>query len=77
VNNLALVLVARGQNDEAIQLLESFLIKNPHFENGYVTLAKIQFSLDRRTEGIRVLERLLQRNSTHPTALDLLRQWKP
>jgi tetratricopeptide (TPR) repeat protein len=76
-NNLALVLVARGQSDEAVALLETFLVKNPQFENAYVTLAKIHFSRERRPEGIRVLERLLQRNPAHPTGLELLRQWKP
>jgi hypothetical protein len=39
-----------------------------------VTLAKVYFSLDRSREGTAVLERLLQRNSTHPIALELLRQ---
>ena len=42
-----------------------------------MTLAKIHFSAGRSREGIAVLERLLQRNPTHPVALELLRQWKP
>jgi hypothetical protein len=42
-----------------------------------VTLAKIHFNTDRPREGISVLERLLQRNPTHPVALELLKQAKP
>ncbi len=37
-----------------------------------MTLAKIHFSAGRSREGIGVLERLLQRNPTHPVALELL-----
>jgi Flp pilus assembly protein TadD len=76
-NNVALVLVARGHADAAVSLLESFLQEAPHVEGAYVTLAKIHFSADRAREGIAVLERLLQRNPTHPVALELVRQWRP
>ena len=75
-NNVALVLVARGHADAAVSLLESFLQEAPHVEGAYVTLAKIHFSADRSREGIGVLERLLQRNPTHPVALELVRQWR-
>ena len=50
--------------------------KTPQFEGAYVTLAKIHFSAGRSREGIGVLERLLQRNPTHPVALELLKEWK-
>ena len=60
----------------AISLLEGFLARVPQFEDAYVTLAKIHFKNNRPREGIAVLERLLQRNPTHPVALELLRQWK-
>ena len=76
-NNLALVLVARGQPDEAIRLLEGFLEKHPEFEGTYVTLAKIYLAGARKREGLQVLERLLQRNPTHALALEILRQEGP
>jgi Flp pilus assembly protein TadD/peroxiredoxin len=76
-NNLALVLVARGQADEAVRLLDAFTEKASEFEGTYVTLAKIHLSAGRSREGLAVLERLLQRNPTHPVALELVRQWKP
>jgi len=75
-NNLALVLVARGQPDDAIRLLEAFLQTHPEFENTYITLAKIYLATDRQREGLAVIERLLQRNPTHPLALEIARQVK-
>ena len=44
-NNLALVLVAEGQADAAVALLEDTLKRTPEYESGYVTLARIHFSL--------------------------------
>ena len=75
-NNLALVLVSRGQLDAAVSLLEGVLKRTPEYEGAYVTLAKVYFSVGRSAEAIGVLERLLQRNPKHPVALELLRQWK-
>ena len=75
-NNLALVLVSKGQTDEAVRLLDGFLKKAPQYQDAYVTLAKIHFSVGQSQEGIRVLERLLQRNPTHQVALQLLKEWK-
>ena len=76
-NNLALVLVARGQADGAVAMLQTFLEKNPGFEGTYITLAKIYLSTQRLPQGLAVLERLLQRNPTHPQARELLEQFKP
>jgi predicted Zn-dependent protease len=70
------VLVSRRQADAAIAILEDVLKRSPQYENGYVTLAKIQYSVGRSREAVGVLERLLQRNPQHPVAVDLLRQWK-
>jgi uncharacterized protein HemY len=39
-----------------------------------VTLAKIYINTNRRREALAVLERLLERNPTHPLALELARQ---
>jgi predicted Zn-dependent protease len=39
-----------------------------------VTLARIYLKAGQRREGIQVLERLLQRNPSHPLGLELLRQ---
>jgi Tfp pilus assembly protein PilF/peroxiredoxin len=75
-NNLALVLVARNQSEAAMRLLEGFIEKAPRFEEAYVTLAKIHLNAGRVAEGLSVLERLLQRNSTHPVALELVKQFK-
>ena len=75
--NLALVLVNRGQIGAATRLLEDFLVKAPAFEGTYVTLAKLHLSNGQTAQGLAVLERLLQRNPTHPVALELLRQFKP
>ena len=66
------MLVARGETDAATRLLEAFLETEPAFENTYLTLAKIHLSAQRRREAIAVLERLLQRNPTHPVALEIL-----
>ena len=73
-NNLALVLVTRGQVDDAIRLLTGFVEKSPEFENTYITLAKIYLTTNRRREGLAILERLLQRNPTHELAIALARQ---
>ncbi len=75
-NNLALVLVARGQADGAVAMLQEFLERNPGFEGTYITLAKIYLSTGRPQQGLAVLERLLQRNPTHPQARELLQQFK-
>ena len=42
--------------------------RTPAFEGTYVTLAKIHLSAGQTAEGLAVLERLLQRNPTHPVA---------
>ena len=75
-NNLALVLVARGQTDAAVTLLQQLLQRTPEYEAAYVTLAKIYFSANHPKEAVAVLERLLQRNPNDPVAGELLRQWK-
>ncbi len=67
-NNLALVLVSRGQTDAAVALLQGVLKRTPEYEAAYVTLAKIHFSAGRSKEGIAVLEQLLQRNPKHAVA---------
>ena len=74
--NLALVLVNRGRADEATRLLETFLAKVPAFEGTYVMLARIHLSSGRTREGLAVLERLLQRNPTHPLALEMIKQFR-
>jgi len=75
-NNLALVLVSRGQTAAAVGLLQDVLKRIPVYETAYVALAKIYFNAGRSKEGIAVLERLLQTNPKHAIALELLRQWK-
>jgi tetratricopeptide (TPR) repeat protein len=75
-NNLALVLVSKGQVDSAIELLQGVLGRTPKYEAAYVTLAKIHLSAGHLQQGIAVLERLLQVNPNHAGALELLRQWK-
>jgi Tfp pilus assembly protein PilF len=72
-----LVLVNRGQTEAATKLLEAFLAKAPAFEGTYVTLAKLHLSNGQTAQGLAVLERLLQRNPTHPVARELVRQFKP
>ena len=57
-------------------LLQEFLEKNPASESTYLTLAKIYLASDRRREGLETIERLLQRNPTHPQALELKRQFQ-
>ena len=71
-NNLALVLVARGDSDAAVRLLEDFLARDPGFENGYITLAKIHLAAQRRKDAQAVLQRLLQRNPSNPLAREIL-----
>ena len=65
-NNLALVLGARGDTDGAIAVLQRLLVEDPSFEMAYVTLSKMYLKAGRRAEGVQALERLLQRNPTHP-----------
>ena len=48
----------------------------PESEDTYITLAKVYLATDRPREGLQVLERLLQRNPTHPVALEIVRQVK-
>ena len=55
-------------------LLEGFLETRPEYESTYITLAKVYLATGQRTEGLQVLERLLQRNPTHPLALEIVRQ---
>ena len=74
--NLALVLVNRGQAEAATGLLASFIEQNPAFEGTYVTLARLHLAAGRTREGLAVLERLLQRNPTHPLALEMVRQFR-
>jgi Tfp pilus assembly protein PilF/peroxiredoxin len=74
--NLALVMVNRGQADAATRFLETFIAKTPAFEGTYVTLARIHLAAGRTREGLAVLERLLQRNPTHPLALEMVRQFR-
>ena len=74
--NLALVMVNRGQPEAATRLLEDFIAKVPAFEGTYVTLARIHLAAGRNREGLAVLERLLQRNPTHPLALEMVRQFR-
>jgi predicted Zn-dependent protease len=69
--------VSRNQEDAAVRLLEGFLERAPQFESAYVTLAKIHLRANRPREAAAVLERLLQRNPSHPLALELLRESKP
>ena len=64
----------RGQSDEAARLLEGFLAKNPEAESAYLTLGKIYLTTGHQAEALRTLERLLQRNPTHPLALELARR---
>ncbi len=59
-----------GGDRRASRLLQ----ENPGFEMAYVTLSKIYLKAGRRAEGVQVLERLLQRNPTHPLGLQILRQ---
>ena len=75
-NNLALVLVSKGESDAAVSLLEGTLERTPAYEEGYVTLARIYYRAGRTSEAVAVLERLLQRDPRHAVALELLRQWK-
>ena len=75
-NNLALVLVRKGQTEAAAVLLEGLLKRTPEYEAGYITLAKIYYAAGRTPQAVNTLERLLQRNPRHAAALDLLRQLK-
>ena len=62
-----LVLVARGDPDEAVRLLEGFLAKFPLLENAYITLAKIHLAAQRRTEAVSVLEAPAPAKSPEPS----------
>ena len=68
------MLASRGETDGAIVVLQRLLEENASFEMAYVTLSKIYLKAGRRAEGIQALERLLQRNPTHPLGLQILRQ---
>ena len=72
--NLALVLSARGEMEKAIAVLQRLLGENAEFEMAYVALSKIYLEAGRRQDGVQVLERLLQRNPTHPIGLQMLRE---
>ena len=76
-NNLALVLVARRPGRGRDPAARGVPGQGPAFEGAYMTLAKIHLSAGRTARGLAVLERLLQRNPTHPVALELLRQFRP
>ena len=51
-------------------------MKAPAFEGTYLTLAKLHLSNGQTAQGLAVLERLLQRNPTHPLALEMVRQFR-
>jgi uncharacterized protein HemY len=55
-------------------VLERLKKENPAFEATYLTLARIHLSLGKRREAAAALEQLLQRNPTHPQALELMRE---
>ena len=76
-NNLALALVAQGRGDEAVALLEDLVTRLPAFEDAYVTLAKIHLAAGRTSAGLQAVQRLLQRNATHPVGTALLREYGP
>jgi len=59
-----------------VAVLQRLLRENPAFETAYVTVCRIYLKAGRRQEGVQILEQLLQRNPTHPVALQLLRQIK-
>jgi hypothetical protein len=42
-----------------------------------VTLARIHLAAGRTTDGLRAVERLLQRNPSHPIGLALAREYRP
>jgi hypothetical protein len=58
-------------------VLERLLQEAPDFETTYVTLAKVYASAERGREAVQVLEKLLQRNPTHPLALQMVRELRP
>ena len=66
-----------GRSDEAVALLEDLLTRVPSFENAYVTIAKIHLVAGRTADGLRAVERLLQRNPTHELGLALAREYRP
>ncbi len=76
-NNLAVVLVSTGRAEQAVTLLEALLTRAPDAEAAYLTLARVHLAGGRTADGLRVLERLLQRHPTHPTALALVREYRP
>ena len=55
-------------------MLRRLLKENPAFETAYVTLCRIYLKAGQRQKGTQVLERLLQRNPTHPLGLQMLKQ---
>ena len=68
------MLAARGDARAAIAVIERLLTDNPAFEPAYVTLCRLYLATGQQPEGMRTLERLLQRNPTHPQGLQLLKQ---
>jgi len=71
-NNLALVLRARGDTASAITLLQHFVEASPAFEPAYITLSRLYLAAARPRDARQVLARLLERNPTHPQALELM-----
>ena len=57
-------------------LLEDTLKRTPAYESGYLTLARIHFSVGRTKEGVDALQRLLKQNPRNGAAIELLRQWQ-
>jgi predicted Zn-dependent protease len=57
-----------------VALLERLLRDNPAFEPAYVTLCRLYAASGQQRQAVQVLERLLQRNPTHPQGLQLLKQ---
>jgi predicted Zn-dependent protease len=66
--------MARQDVEDATAVLQRLLKENPDFEMTYVTLSKIYLSTNRPREGVQVLERLLQRNPSHPLAQEMMRE---
>jgi tetratricopeptide (TPR) repeat protein len=75
-NNLGLYHAGDGDFAQAGGYFEKAFVArpNPSFEPAYLTLAKLYLDMGRRREGLQTLERLLQRNPTHPVALQAVRQ---
>jgi len=65
---------ARGNGASATAVLEALLKENPAFEPAYVALCRLYVAAGQQRQAVQVLERLLQRNPTHPQGLQLLKQ---